>query len=78
MEVFKVVPKLEALALATAYKAILDDLSHCYGLGPTGKRIYRQSPESEDIRDRVRNRLDQTLVGLVSDRFRYNSKLFQF
>ena len=70
METFKVVAKLESLAIATVYKAIVDDLSMCYGHGPSGMRFYLDCSESEQIRHRVRSRLDHTLVGLVSDKVR--------
>lgn len=71
MEVFKVLPSFKTLAIAAAYKAIQNDLSLCYGHGPAGKRFYLDCSESDPIRRRVRSRLDQTLVGIVSDKVRY-------
>ena len=71
MEVFKVVPKLEDLATAAAYKAVEDDLGLCYGHDPTGMRVYLDCTESDQIRHRVKSRLDQTLVGVVGDKVRY-------
>ena len=70
MEIFKVVPTLEKLARNEAYKAILTDLSLCYGHGPTGNRFYLRCPESDQIRHQVRSRLHHILEGIVSDQAR--------
>ncbi len=72
MEIFKLVPKLEDLAIAAAYKAIEDDLGLCYGLSSTdGMGFYLDCAESDGIRNHVRSRLDRTLVGVVGDKVRY-------
>ncbi len=81
MDVIQVVPKLEDLAFEVSYQEILSNLILCYDHRPEGKRLSwlpfssvlnaKPAITSEKMRCLVRARLNQHLVGVMSEKIRY-------
>ena len=76
-----IVPRLEELAFQVSYKEVIGNLILCPENRPESKRLDWATFSSflttiptltfSNIRDLVRGRLDQHLVGIVSDTVRY-------
>ena len=74
---FKVVSRLEDLAFESSFKDIMTTLKLCHR--PRGKRVVPHSSflklalTSENLRAFIRGQLNYHLVGIMSEKIRYNN-----
>ena len=79
MDTKSFVPRLEHLAYTASFKEILSNLALCHDHHPSNEQeivnyssFLSTMATSEKLITFVRNRLDYHLVGIMSDKIRYN------